>query len=182
MEDNALSDRANWDRIPNLRQLWLDRCGHPYPDPAFCQIDSEALRSSGYCVKKSVEASGIYEDGALFGHFADKVQGMCRDGATLSVLIHGFNHSYPEAHRAFKGTRQQVSIRYPGRKFAFLEVYWDGYYGDPFAIWPLAQCSSKWAGLGLRNLLRRLDPGIPLRVITHSRGAAVICSALGTLR
>jgi hypothetical protein len=178
IEDNAVTDREKWKRIQNLRQLWLDRCGHPYPDPAVCRIDSEALRSSEYCVKKCVEVSGIYEDSAIFEHLTDEVHGMCRDGATLILLVHGFNHSYPEAHRAYKGTRQQVHNQYPDRKFAFLEVYWDGYYGDPFAIWPLAQCSSKWAGLGLRNLLRRLNPGIPVRVITHSRGAAVICSAL----
>jgi hypothetical protein len=60
----------------------------------------------------------------------------------------------------------------------YLEVYWDGKYGSPLAIWAEAQVNSKWAGLGLRNLLCRLDPSLPVRVITHSRGASVICSAL----
>lgn len=177
-EDNMGTDRARWDQIPNLRQLWLDRCGHPYPDPASCRVESPALRSSGFCIKKCVQASTTYDHDAIFGGFAGEVNGMCREGETLIILIHGFNHTYPEAHRAYKAARQQIRIQYPGRKLAYLEVFWDGYYGDAFAIWPLAQCSSKWAGLGLRNLLTRLDPALPIRVITHSRGAAVICAAL----
>jgi hypothetical protein len=178
MSDNYVTDRAKWDRLPKIRQFWIDQDGHPYPDPAASRIDPSALQRSGTCVKKCIEASGTYDEDAVYASFADEIDRMCIDGSTLIILIHGFNHAYGEIHRAYKGTRNQIQARYPGRKFAYLEIYWDGYYGDPLAIWPLAQCSSKWAGLGLRRLLRRIDSNIPMRVITHSRGASVICAAL----
>jgi len=177
-KDNYLHDRDQWNRFPNIRQFCVDQHGHPYPDPAAVRIDAAQLQKAGVCVKKVLEASGAYDEEAVCASFADEVNRMCSDGSTLIVLIHGFNHAYGEIHRAYKGTRIQIERLYPGRKFAYLEVYWDGYYGDPLAIWPLAQVSSKWAGLGLRRLLGRLDAAIPIRVITHSRGAAVICSAL----
>jgi hypothetical protein len=159
-------------------RLCLDAHGHPYPNPAIRPVDPAELRNSGCCVRKCLEASGGYDARAICREAADRLNAMCRGGRTLIVLIHGFNHTYPEAYRAYKGTRLQIQALYPGRDFAYLEVYWDGFFGDPLAIWPQAQCSSKWAGLGLRSLLGRLDPTIPVRVLTHSRGAALICSAL----
>jgi len=176
--ENYLTDRLKWDRIPNIRQCWIDRCGHLYPDPAVCRIDPSRLRNGGFCVKKCLQETGTYDVDAVCRSFADQIDRMCSDGSTLVILIHGFNHAYEEIHYAYKGARNQIQARYPGRKFSYLEVYWDGYYGDPFAVWPLAQVSSKWAGLGLRRLLGQVDPRIPMRVITHSRGASVICAAL----
>ncbi len=110
--------------------------------------------------------------------FSRRVSRDCEDGRTLIVLIHGFNISGPEACRAYKLARLQVRQLHPAGRFAFLEVYWDGLYGDPMACWPEAMVNSKWTGLGLRALMNELDPRIPVRVLTHSRGAAVICSAL----
>jgi hypothetical protein len=135
----------------------LDADGRPCPDSRICRID---------------DADRICEE------FARRIGDLCREGRTLIVLIHGFNMAAPESRRCYKLAKIQTERLYPGRKFAFLEVYWDGMYGDAFAIWPQAQRQSKWAGLGLRNLLCRLDPALPVRVLTHSRGSSVICAAL----
>ncbi len=96
---------------------------------------------------------------------------------SLVVLIHGCNNTYAEARRSYELARMLM----PRKDVAVLEVYWDGGAGDPVGLWAHAREQSKRAGLGLRRLLRRLDPETQVRVITHSRGASVIASALWDL-
>jgi hypothetical protein len=175
-ERDLVRDRSQ--KPDTIARIAVDADGHLYPDPSTRPVDASELRACGFCVRKCLEASGGYDADAVAREHAERLNAMCRGGRTLIVLIHGFNHTYPEASRAYKGTRLEIRDRYPNRNFAYLEVYWDGYYGDPFAIWPQAQVSSKWAGLGLRRILGGLDASIPVRVLTHSRGAAVICAAL----
>jgi hypothetical protein len=175
-ECDIVRDRSEMPQT--VARIAVDADGHLYPDPAASPVDAAQLKASGFCVRKCLAAAGSYDADAVAREHAERLNAMCRGGRTLIVLIHGFNHSYPEAHRAFKGARLQIRDRYPSRNFAYLELYWNGYYGDPFAIWPQAQVSSKWAGLGLRQILGRLDASIPVRVLTHSRGATVICAAL----
>ncbi len=180
----GLGDREhnlNRDRFldaDTVARIAVDADGHLYPDPAIRRVDASTLKDCGFCVRSCLEASGGYDGDAVALEHAERLHAMCRGGRTLIVLIHGFNHTYPEAYRAYQSARKEIQLKYPGGKFAYLEVYWAGYYGDPFAIWPQALLSSKWAGLGLRRILGRLDASIPLRVLTHSRGAAVICAAL----
>lgn len=96
---------------------------------------------------------------------------------TLVILIHGCNNTYGEARRSYELARMLL----PVKDVVVLEVYWDGGAGDPVALWAHARATSKWAGLGLRRVLNRLDPATEVRVLTHSRGAAVIASALWDL-
>jgi hypothetical protein len=166
------------EKDPAVLQFCLDPDGHPYPDLATCPVDSSELRESGYCVKTCVGRRGSYDADRICADYAARIGAQCQGGRTLIVLIHGFCMTYPESQRCYDLARMQFERLHPGRKFAFLDVYWDGMCGDPIAIWPQAMRHSKWAGLGLRNLLCRLDPALPIRVITHSRGASVICAAL----
>ena len=109
---------------------------------------------------------------------AARVNGRCRGGRPLVVLIHGCNNTYPEARRSYHEARLIVRDQLPALKPVFLEVYWDALSGSPFALWGRAQDNSIRVGLGLRDFLSQLDREIPVRVVTHSRGAAVICAAL----
>jgi hypothetical protein len=177
-EHNYEKDRENSEKDPTVLQFCLDPDGHPYPDPRNCRIDDSDLRDCNYCVEKCVGRRGVYDADRICEEFSRRIGALCHGGRTLIVLIHGISMTYPEIHRCYKLARIQFERLYPGRKFSFLEVYWDGMCGDAFAIWPPAQRHSKWAGLGLRNLLCRLDPALPIRVLTHSRGASVICAAL----
>ena len=108
----------------------------------------------------------------------ERVRERCRGGRPLLVLIHGCNNTYPEARRSYHLAQLVVRDRLPALWPVFLEVYWDALSGSPFALWGTARENSGRVGLGLRRFLSRLDPVIPVRVLTHSRGAAVICSAL----
>jgi hypothetical protein len=96
---------------------------------------------------------------------------------TLVILVHGCNNTYGEARRSYELARMLL----PVKDVAVLEVYWDGGAGDPVALWRHARRQSKWAGLGLRRVLNRLDPATEVRVLSHSRGASVIVSALWNL-
>jgi hypothetical protein len=158
--------------------LIIDLLGHPYPDPAKGLLDGERLAKAKFNLGLYYKDDPSYVPDQIFDETARRVTDLCRSGRTLIVLIHGFNMSMLDTDVAYKCVRLELEHAYPGRKFAYLNVYWNGFLGSPLAIWPQAMCSSKWAGLGLRNLLRRLDPSLPIRVITHSRGASVICSAL----
>lgn len=164
----------------NVFRLCFDEEGSPYPDPRVLPVDEGRLGACGSRLRAYFSGSGDYDPERLAGDFARRINAFCSAPAprTLVVLIHGINNSYPEARRTYELARMRVSERIPARRVAFLEVYWDARHGDPFAVWGFARPASKWVGLGLRRVLRHLDPEVPLRVLAHSRGASVICSAL----
>jgi hypothetical protein len=158
--------------------LILDVQGLPFPDPSQGLLDSDRLAEAKFRLAEYFKNDPSYDPNRIFDETARRITQLCASGRTLVVLIHGFNMSILDTDVAYKCVRLELEHAYPKRKFAYLNVYWNGYLGSPLAIWPQAMCSSKWAGLGLRNLLRRLDPSLPIKVITHSRGASVICAAL----
>ena len=98
----------------------------------------------------------------------------------LIVLIHGFNDPIPDA--AYYSLRKNIE-KYLSSKPVFIEVYWDGLtsLGDnPLLsnIWGYAQSNSAKVGLGLRNILNKINPNIRLTLLTHSLGASVATHAL----
>jgi hypothetical protein len=164
---------------PGVLKIYLDPKGYPFPNPATHPLNGAVLASVDGDLQKYFKITKEeYDREQVFSEYADRLNEMTRDGKTLIVPIHGFNASLPEIYRSYKAVQRQVEHLYPNKPVCYLEVYWAGLYGDPFVIWPIAQRNSNWAGLGLRNLLGRLNPATPIRVLTHSRGASVICSAL----
>lgn len=98
----------------------------------------------------------------------------------LIVLIHGFNDPIPDG--AYYSLRKNIE-KYLQKKPVFIEVYWDGLtsLGDnPLLsnIWGYAQSNSAKVGLGLRNILNKINPNIRLTLLTHSLGASVATHAL----
>jgi hypothetical protein len=98
----------------------------------------------------------------------------------LIVLIHGFNDPIPDA--SYYSLRKNIE-KYLQSKPVFIEVYWDGLtsLGDNplFSnIWGFAQSNSAKVGLGLRNILNKLNPNIRLTLLSHSLGASVATHAL----
>jgi len=181
--ENPACSGSNNERFPgklvsNNPLLFVDRFGRPYPDTSTRPLNGERLSRCGYSLEAYFKDDPSYNPDQIFEDMARQVTDLCGRDRTLIILIHGFNMTLPESRRVYKGARIQIERLYPQRKFVTLELYWDGLYGSPLAIWAEAQVNSKWAGLGLRNFLRRLDPSLPIRVLTHSRGASVICAAL----
>ncbi|HLG42036.1 MAG TPA: alpha/beta hydrolase, partial [Planctomycetota bacterium] len=163
---------------PSVFRVAIDACGHLYPDPKECAPEEKELGAKGSCVARCLGSA--YGGAAIAERFAEQINARC--GATrkttLMILVHGFGNAYPVARRSFELARMRIAQRFPGREFAFLEVYWDGKLGSPLTGWGAARRSSKWAGLGLRALLRGIDERVSMRAISHSRGASVLASAL----
>ncbi len=165
---------------PEVTRIVLDQDGDPAPDACEYVVDGPLFDASGGRLAEYFRRLGLpYDPSDVAAGFARRIN--AGPSGTLVVLIHGINNTYDEARRSYKLARMQMRQLTGRSDLRFLEVYWDGRTGDPLALWASARETSKWAGLGLRPLFRALDPGIAVRVVTHSRGAAVISSALWDL-
>lgn len=117
---------------------------------------------------------------ALKARLTRRIADLTADGRTLVVLVHGFN--VKTADDVFAAVRDTVRRRYfrEGR-VGFLEVHWDGMTGHPLclsSVWERAQYNAPLVGLELRDLLAGVRHDVPVRILTHSLGAAVIATAL----
>ena len=98
------------------------------------------------------------------------------------VFIHGVNNSQSESDEAYRVMEQSIVFQ---PNDALIEFHWDGYVADSgisgiaaFRFWFLAVSNSQLAGSrGLRPVLNLLHDQRAV-LISHSRGASVILSAL----
>lgn len=114
--------------------------------------------------------------------YAARINGLTlrTDGSRrpLVVLVHGFNNVAAEARQWYDEARRMSRGHAPDA--VFLEVYWDGRVSPaPIRAWRQAQYNFPLVGLSFRGILNRVDPAIPVRVITHSSGGPLMASALG---
>ena len=159
-------------------RICFDRDGNVYPDPSEVAINDARLAACRHSLREYFGAD--FDFAAVATGLGEKLNRLAA-GRTVVFLVHGINSSYPESRRSYHATRLAVRDRFPALEAVFVEIYWDGMRGDPLALWAQARETSKLAGLSLRPLLRALDESTPVRAITHSRGAAVICSAFWDL-
>lgn len=106
----------------------------------------------------------------------------------LVVFIHGYNNDFYEAKANFDLLRDEVlsSTKGQGRQFVFLNIYWDGFKGNPISgAWRKAQYSGPLVGFKLRAFFNALlnqysDTSAPSATfITHSSGAFVLGALFG---
>jgi hypothetical protein len=159
-------------------RICFDRDGNLYPDPAAVAIDDAKLESCRHSLREYFGAGFDFD--AVAAELGGRLNKLAA-GKMVMLLVHGINSSYPESRRSYHATRLAIRDRYPELEAVFVEVYWDGMRGDPLALWAQARETSKWAGLSLRPLLGALDRRVAVRAVTHSRGAAVVCSAFWDL-
>jgi hypothetical protein len=97
----------------------------------------------------------------------------------IFVLVHGYNNTMQEAEAAFRLVEAKLAA---GPADGIVRFYWDGLTGSGIGggkIWFNAAGYSQLAGS--RGLRRVFDSfaGKEIYVISHSRGASVVLSALG---
>lgn len=100
----------------------------------------------------------------------------------IFIFIHGVNTSQRDAEDAYRIMEQSIVFQ-PGD--GLIEFHWDGYVADggiagiaAFRFWFLAVTNSQLAGSrGLRPVLNLMHDQHAI-LISHSRGASVILSAL----
>jgi len=121
-------------KVPYCNLFCLDQNGFPYPDPYQVTLDADRFVRSGCSLQEYYKDDPAYDPERIFDDLAGRLVQTCGSDRTLIVLIHGFCSTMPESRRSYKAARLEIEHLYPNRKFAYLEVYWDGLYGSPIAI------------------------------------------------
>ena len=115
-------------------------------------------------------------------------QPLNRGSKELVVFIHGYNNDFYEAKTNFDLLRDEVlnSTQGQGRQFVFLNIYWDGFKGNPISgAWRKAQYSGPLVGFRLREFFNALIDAYSgvdspsATFITHSSGAFVLGALFG---
>ncbi len=109
-------------------------------------------------------------------------------GRSIIFLIHGYNNDAREAGDNFEILRGKINKNAPGKNYLFVEIFWDGFKGNPVSgAWGKAQSSGPLVGFhmrklfkGMTNKYRQSEAAIPeITIITHSSGAFVAAALLG---
>ncbi len=189
-------------------RIFLDRWGDVYPDLIiednlfkrrnstlenyFCTSDNLQKLYNIYHIPYSGE---MEKDGCktrfnliqehLHKKLADSIDRLAMH-KKLVFLIHGYNNTAESASLAFSEMEKKIVERYPDQKILMVELYWDGLQDknkdkNSIKIWDNAQVSAAYVGMGLRNILNKLQTD-NIYVISHSHGAAVITEALFNVR
>jgi pimeloyl-ACP methyl ester carboxylesterase len=106
------------------------------------------------------------------------IERLVSDKERVFILVHGFNNSEKTARAAFDAVRSRLR---PTAGDVMIDFHWDGLvgaWGGQLPMWFNAAGYSQVAGVrALRPLLNRLR-GKKVYLISHSRGASVVLSAL----
>jgi hypothetical protein len=102
-----------------------------------------------------------------------------QDRQRIFILVHGYNNTQQEALGAFRMIEKRINARVDD---GIIRFYWDGLTGQGIGggkIWFNATGYSQLAGSrGLRRILDSFA-NKEIYLISHSRGASVILSAIG---
>ncbi len=187
-------------------QVCFDRTGAVYPRPGGAYLitpDKQRMFRTFYRGRvedyfREARISEDYRDvePEVLGDYAAAINAalIAKQGATLVLLIHGFNNDYDRAGSDFRLCRERIYSRFPDRQFVFVNVYWDGLHGAWLPLntglpmyWDTAcRQSTEVGAYGLRRLLNRVyteqirDRTVVL--LSHGRGAGVVASALWQYR
>ena len=98
----------------------------------------------------------------------------------IFVFIHGFNNNQRDTETPFAMMAHRIAFQDGD---AVLMFHWDGYDdrvpGSPALFWWMAVANSQMAGTrGLRPILEAAGDDAEVFLISHSRGASVILSAI----
>lgn len=106
------------------------------------------------------------------------------DKRRLFIFIHGFDNNQADTQRPFAMMRRRLYLQAGD---AIIMVHWDGFdarfFGAQVAFWWKAVANSQMAGShAVRDILGLTSAGQQVFLISHSRGASVILSALSNPR
>lgn len=106
------------------------------------------------------------------------------EGSKIIFLIHGYNNSFKKGSDSYSEIKKLIDAQSKTQN-TYVEIYWDGLMKGPYTFkipywyWGDAMLNSNYVGqVGLRKLINKLPQNTEMNVITHSRGAGVIFSAI----
>lgn len=160
-------------------ELFVDMNGTFYPDGWRSYADGGKLKADSL-LNQAVRKPGL--DALIAREEARQladVEAFARGKKRIFVLIHGFNSEIGDSEPPFDTIEAQLDL---GPEDGVIRFNWDGLTGKLLGagrIWFHATATSQLAGSrGLRRVLARIQ-GKEIFLISHSRGASVILSALG---
>ncbi|MBB4837803.1 hypothetical protein HNP52_000854 [Sphingomonas kyeonggiensis] len=160
-------------------ELFVDMNGTFYPDGWRSYADRGKLKA-GSLLDEALGKPGL--DALIAREEARQladIEAFARDKKRIFVLIHGFNSEIDDSEPPFDTIEAQLDL---GPDDGVIRFNWDGLTGKLLGagkIWFRATATSQLAGSrGLRRVLARIK-GKQVYLISHSRGASVILSALG---
>ncbi|TVZ51404.1 alpha/beta hydrolase [Dokdonia sp. Hel_I_53] len=159
-------------------KVFVDMNGDYYPNNWKETIPENELETSLYKAYKDHDK--IAELNTFRKRFLSDFKNKLQDKTNIYIFIHGFNTYEEDASIAFNNWKELIN--YDSDTDEIVEFYWDGLVADGLGrgkIWFNAVGYSQMAGLfGLRPLLNNMD-GKKVFLLSHSRGASVVLSAMG---
>ncbi|GGB55794.1 hypothetical protein GCM10010833_08120 [Blastomonas aquatica] len=168
--------------VPVTAELFADPNGTFYPP------DWESRFKQGWRIRwpaGSLLNQGVRDPGfgvwlaAAQHRVLDSIHVFGKDKQRIFILVHGYNNTVAEAEPAFEAIEAKLDLR-PGD--GVLRFYWDSLSGELIGggrIWFWAVGNSQLVGVNaLRSVLNQFSDK-EIYLISHSRGASVILSALG---
>lgn len=164
---------------PNVAQVFVDANGTFYPDD---------WRQFGL-PRRPWDANSLLNDAAddpeMRAHIdreearqLAELSAFAESRQRIFILVHGYNNRVTEALASYDAIEARLPF---GQGDGVIRFYWDGLTGSGLGagkIWFNATGYSQLAGSrGLRRILNRMS-GKEIYLISHSRGASVILSAL----
>jgi hypothetical protein len=160
-------------------ELFVDMNGTFYPDGWRSYADGKRLKADSL-LNEAVRKPAL--DGLVAREEARQladIEAFGRSKKRIFILIHGFNSTVEDSEPPFDTIEAQLDL---GPDDGVIRFNWDGLTGKLLGagkIWFYATATSQLAGSrGLRRVLARIE-GKQIYLISHSRGASVILSALG---
>jgi len=168
---------------PNITSAFVDQNGNFFPNQwkdKYGQPKGNATRKE-YSLMKIAAENGYtadltkFENSQLNG-FSDRVKNKKR----IIIFVHGINNSYMESLANYNKARTYMNLN--TQKDEVVNFYWDGLISNNIfgtaKVWVSATTNSQLAGeYGLRRILNSVS-NKDVYIISHSRGAAVVMSAL----
>lgn len=165
------------DRPPSAR-VFVDANGTLYPDGWRERIADSRVEKSGSLLGAASAAERLWlaaEEQRQLASLAKMIAGKRR----IFVVVHGFNIGEADAALGFDLVERRISFRPDD---ALIRLHWDGMLGSGVgmgSIWFPATGYSQVVGIRALRRILNLPVNQDVYLISHSRGASVVLSALG---
>ncbi|WP_293915237.1 MULTISPECIES: alpha/beta hydrolase [unclassified Sphingobacterium] len=180
-----LNQSPNSFEKPNISNSFVDQNGNFYPDnwKKSYGAPPENGKKNDYSLMKIATERG--EDDKLRSYETQQLKQVAKRLANkkrVFIFVHGFNSDVRSSNQSYDYIRKQLNVN--SSQDEVIRFYWDGLLtNNPFSgakIWFAATSFSQMAGeFGLRRLLNTMH-NKNIYIISHSRGASVVLSALST--
>lgn len=176
------SSNPNKSLPPHTSIAFVDQNGSFYPNDWNKVYGNPPKngRKNAYSLRKIAEEKSLINNLDAFEEsYLKRMSQHLKDKNRVFVLIHGFNARARNVTSDYEKIQQKLNL---GKNDEVIQFYWDGLYTkNPFSgmkTWFNAADYSQFAGkFALRKLLNTMS-NKHIYLISHSRGAAVVLSAL----